>query len=77
MSDRDAKANKARRQQFDEMERRVTFRMADGSLIYGEYDYVHDTEYFEGADEPVEVIREVWHRTNKRPFTIHPTGGRQ
>lgn len=39
---------------------RVTYRMADGSLVAGEFGWVADPDYFDDVDEPVEVIRETW-----------------
>jgi hypothetical protein len=37
----------------------VTYRMEDGSDIYGEYAWVTDTEFFEESDE-CRVIKETW-----------------
>lgn len=38
----------------------VTYRLADGSLIWGEYAFVTETEFFEDLDYPVDVIKETW-----------------
>lgn len=37
----------------------TTYRMADGSDIYGEYAWVTDTEFFEESDR-CEVVKETW-----------------
>lgn len=52
----------------------VTYRMADGSSVYGEYAFVTDTEWFtEGDDfEPIEVVREEWLLMQTTPVTFHP-----
>ena len=44
------------------MEQRVwtTYRMEDGSLIWGDYAWVENPEYFEGVTEPTKVIKETW-----------------
>lgn len=47
----------------------VTYRMADGSLVCGEYSFVTETEYFtecEGPDEPFDVIEERWELVTRR-----------
>lgn len=38
----------------------TTYRMADGSEVYGEFSIVLDEEYFTEGDEKVEVVKEVW-----------------
>jgi hypothetical protein len=51
-------------QNFDagktEPKTKTTYRIANGALIYGEYDYVEDLEYFDGADESCELVKETW-----------------
>lgn len=43
----------------------TTYRMADGSLVWGEYAFVHDPEFFEDGDL-VEVVVETWERVGRR-----------
>jgi hypothetical protein len=38
----------------------TTYRMADGSQVYGEYSFVTDLEFFDESDEPVELVKETW-----------------
>lgn len=38
----------------------TTYRMADGSLVFGEYAWVENEEFFEELDEPVKVVKETW-----------------
>lgn len=40
----------------------TTYRCANGDVIYGEYDFVMHEEFFEGTDEPTQVIQEEWFR---------------
>lgn len=52
----------------------TTYRMADGSYVYGDYERVGDTEWFEedayyGA---VEVVRDVWVLKESTALTFHP-----
>jgi hypothetical protein len=42
-----------------EFKEKITYRLASGEAIYGEYDYVEQLEYFEGM-ESVEVIKDTW-----------------
>lgn len=37
----------------------TTYRLANGEPIYGEYDFVLQTDYFDDADT-VEVVSETW-----------------
>lgn len=38
----------------------TTYRMANGDLIFGEYGFVNDPDYFDEVDQPTEVVREKW-----------------
>ncbi len=38
----------------------VTFRLASGEPVYGEFAYVDGPEFFEGVDRPTAVIKETW-----------------
>lgn len=40
----------------------VTYRMEDGTDIFGEYAWVTDTEFFEESDDECRVIKETWRR---------------
>lgn len=55
-----------------EAPQRVIYRLADGGLIWGEYDYVSDTEYFEDVDRPVDVIVEWWTLRSATTVTFKP-----
>ena len=48
------------------------YRRADGEPIYGEYDFVTQTEWFEDIDEPVELIMEDWSLTGSKLVTLYP-----
>lgn len=48
----------------------TTYRRADGELIYGEFSFVCDTEFFEDADETTEYVEEVWELKAARTFTL-------
>ena len=39
---------------------KTTYRMKNGDLIYGKYDYVEDLEYFDDADDSCELVKETW-----------------
>ena len=47
----------------------VTYRMADGSLVWSEYDLVWDEEFFEEVDEPIDVTVETWVRVSTKTVT--------
>lgn len=51
----------------------TTYRMADDSLVYGEYSFVLNEEYFTEGREPVEVIREVWQLVSEEAVTFNVT----
>ena len=53
---------------------RTTYRRADGELIWGEYSYVHDLEFFEDEQhcDGVDLIKEVWVLQETTPFNLHP-----
>jgi hypothetical protein len=38
----------------------TTYKMEDGSLVWGEYSFVTEVEFFEGVTEPTRVIKETW-----------------
>jgi len=48
------------------------YRMADGSLIWGEYATVEDIEFFEGDSEPTELVVEKWTLASRETVTYHP-----
>jgi hypothetical protein len=47
----------------------TTYRMADGSLL-GEQSMVFDTEFFDSASQPCEVIEEVWELKQTRKLSL-------
>jgi hypothetical protein len=49
---------------------KTTYRMANGDLIYGEYSYVGDLEFFEDSDEPTELVKETWVLVSSEQLTI-------
>lgn len=51
----------------------TTYRMADGSLIFGDYAWVEHSEFFEEADEPVHVIKETWVLQSSEEVIFHPS----
>lgn len=51
----------------------VTYRMADGTEIFGEYAWVTDPEFFEDGDEPIEVIKETWKLIGSETVTFKPS----
>ena len=38
----------------------VTYRMADGSQIWGDYAWVENPEFFDDVVESTKVIKETW-----------------
>lgn len=52
----------------------TTYQMADGSDIYGEYGWVTETEFFDGADEPTDLIKKTWVLQACEPYQHIPTG---
>lgn len=38
----------------------VTYRMEDGSDIYGEFAFVTDPEFFDDTDDECRVVKETW-----------------
>jgi hypothetical protein len=55
-------------------ETKTTYEMADGSDIYGEYDYVEQLEFFDGGDEPVDLVKKVWVLQSAEPYQHIPPG---
>lgn len=51
----------------------TTWRMADGTLIAGEYSFTTTPEFFDDEDDPVRVVREVWSLTESVESWQHPT----
>lgn len=53
----------------------TTFKRADGEMIYGEYGWVADLEYFEEErydQTGVKIVKEVWVRTEVEEIHLHP-----
>lgn len=55
----------------------VTYKRADGDLIYGEFGWVCEPEYFEDDDEPTEYVKETWVLQSSETFTHRPSGWEQ
>lgn len=52
----------------------VTYKMADGSLIGGEFSWTTGTEFFDDCDEPADVVREVWQLVTRESLRLNPPG---
>jgi hypothetical protein len=50
----------------------VTYKQADGGLIFGEFSFVTELEFFDDADKPIEVVKETWQRVAVETFTVKP-----
>ena len=50
----------------------VTYRMEDGSQIFGEYAWVENPEFFEEVSEPTRVIKETWILKESEIVTFNP-----
>jgi len=53
-------------------ETKTTYRLADGSMIYGEYSYVDGLDGWWDDDEPVELVKEIWTLVSSERFTYEP-----
>lgn len=51
----------------------TTYRLADDSLIAGEYGWTTTPEFFDDEDEAVLVVREVWAKQSSELVWVHPT----
>ncbi len=49
----------------------TTYRRADGEMIYGEYTFVTELEWFESDDEPTDLIEETWVLQSARKLTVN------
>lgn len=52
----------------------VTYRLADGSLIYGEYTFMCEDDTWTNGDldEPVDVVKETWVCVERECITFKP-----
>lgn len=50
----------------------ITYRMEDGSPIFGEYAWVTQEEFFDDVDEPTRVIKETWTLAESEVVTFNP-----
>lgn len=58
----------------DQQERMTTYSMADpGELVGGEFSHVMSLDFFDGDDEPSELIREVWQLVRRDRITFNPS----
>lgn len=48
----------------------TTYRLANGELVYGEYNFVMDLDFLEGLDEVTEVLEEVWELKGVRTLRL-------
>jgi hypothetical protein len=46
------------------------YREADGSLIYGEFSFVTDLEWWDERDREVKLVRQTWQLVDAVPFTL-------
>jgi hypothetical protein len=51
----------------------TTYRMADGSQIYGEFSFVTETEFFDDYDGPIAVIKEEWRLASRTEVVFKPS----
>lgn len=55
----------------------TTYKRVDGEPVAGEYGWVVDFEFFDDerqyADEPFDVVREVWTLSEAEVITVKPT----
>lgn len=51
----------------------TTYKHPDKELIYDEFGWVTDLEYFEDTWRPVDLVKEVWIRESVEDFTYFPT----
>lgn len=59
---------------MDHVKTMTTYRMADGSQIFGEYSFVTETEFFDDSSEPTELIKETWTLWSSEAVTHIPPG---
>jgi hypothetical protein len=50
----------------------TTFKRDDKELIYDEFGWVTDLDYFDDEDEPIQLIEEVWERRSTRRIVVLP-----
>lgn len=50
----------------------VTYKLANGDLVGGEYGFVTDDEFFDDIDEPVEVVKQTWRLVSSETVTFKP-----
>lgn len=50
----------------------VTYRLANGDPIWGEYAFVTGTEFFEDVADETEVIKETWLLKETETITVKP-----
>lgn len=52
----------------------TTYKQADDGLVWGEFGWVTDLEFFDDHDgDPIELVKEVWVRESIETITHHPT----
>lgn len=51
----------------------TTYRMEDGSQIWGDFAWVEHEEFFEGVTEPTHVIKETWTLAESERVTFKPS----
>lgn len=51
----------------------TTYRMEDDSLIWGDYAFVENSEFFEGVTEPTKVVKETWILQSSEVVVFEPT----
>lgn len=66
------RAARARIEELEGAETMVTYKMADGSSVAGEFGWVSSLDYFDEDDEPSDVVEEVWSLVSRRTITVGP-----
>lgn len=55
-----------------DVQRMTTYKMADGTEVFGEFSWVDGPEWFDDSEEPTEVIKEVWVLESTETVTFGP-----
>lgn len=53
----------------------TTYKIADGSLVWGEYEWVGELQFFEEVDEPVTLLKETWVCVSREQIVVGPKPG--
>jgi hypothetical protein len=53
---------------------KITYERADGEMIFGEYSWVGELEFFDDEDEPIDLIKKTWLLMNEEQYQHIPPG---